>query len=294
MAPLPLTPISLSHRKTEFTNSALWLCCLHGPRHTFHHHHHHPSHPPQPAVVQLLPSQNHSLSRARGLCGWPGHLHTHRPNSHTGQPPGPLHNPHLHGSLQHLHRLSLQHPNACPAHEVHRCRRHLWPPPLPPPNRCRESLHCRHPLHLRRHQPHVPPLPLHPPPRRPQRPALPGLVLCFIRDPSIVKDLRFGPSGIGRLENWVFLWFLENTNIKFILLFYKWIIIRQIIEFIFLSFFLDLFFIVNQTKENNFFSLEFFMDNQTSEKIYITFLTFFFPSIFPSNFLSLAFFGNQT
>ncbi|KAJ9693723.1 hypothetical protein PVL29_009602 [Vitis rotundifolia] len=29
-----------------------------------------------------------------------------------------------------------------------------------------------------------------------------GLVLCFIRDPSIVKDLRFGPSRIlGRLEN---------------------------------------------------------------------------------------------
>ena len=33
---------------------------------------------------------------------------------------------------------------------------------------------------------------------------------------------------------------------------------------------------------------------QTSEKIYIHFLSFFFPSIFPPNFLSRPFFGNQT
>ena len=43
-----------------------------------------------------------------------------------------------------------------------------------------------------------------------------------------------------------------------------------------------------------FFSLQFSMDNQTSEKIYIPFLSFFFPFIFPPNFLSFAFFGNQT
>ena len=36
------------------------------------------------------------------------------------------------------------------------------------------------------------------------------------------------------------------------------------------------------------------MDNQTSEKNYIHFLTFFVPSIFPPNFLSLTFSGNQT
>ena len=36
------------------------------------------------------------------------------------------------------------------------------------------------------------------------------------------------------------------------------------------------------------------MDNQTSEKNYIHFLTFFFPSIFLPNFLSLAFSENQT
>ena len=43
-----------------------------------------------------------------------------------------------------------------------------------------------------------------------------------------------------------------------------------------------------------FFSLEFSLDNQTSEKNYIHFLTFFFPSIFPPNILSLAFSRNQT
>ena len=51
--------------------------------------------------------------------------------------------------------------------------------------------------------------------------------------------------------------------------------------------------LVNQTKENDFFSLDFSMNNQTSEKNYIHFLIFFFLSIFPPNFLSLAFFGNQ-
>ena len=72
--------------------------------------------------------------------------------------------------------------------------------------------------------------------------------------------------------------------------------LRQIVDFIFLPFFLTFLFVVNQTKENEFFffSLEFSMDNQTSEKNYIPFLTFFFSSIFPLNFLSLAFSGNQT
>ena len=35
------------------------------------------------------------------------------------------------------------------------------------------------------------------------------------------------------------------------------------------------------------------MDNQTSEKIYISFLNFLFSSIFPPNFLSLAFSRNK-
>ena len=72
--------------------------------------------------------------------------------------------------------------------------------------------------------------------------------------------------------------------------------LRQIVDFIFLPFFLTFLFVVNQTKENEFFffSLEFFMDNQTSEKNYIHFLTFFFPFFFPPNFLSLTFSGNQT
>ena len=35
-------------------------------------------------------------------------------------------------------------------------------------------------------------------------------------------------------------------------------------------------------------------DDSFSEKIYISYLNFFFPSIFPPNFLSLAFFENQT
>ena len=53
--------------------------------------------------------------------------------------------------------------------------------------------------------------------------------------------------------------------------------LRQIVDFIFLPFFLT-----------------FFVVNQTSEKNYIHFLTFFFPSIFPPNFLSLAFSGSRT
>ena len=35
-----------------------------------------------------------------------------------------------------------------------------------------------------------------------------GLVLCFIRDPSIVKDLRFGPSRIHLWEDWKIGFFL--------------------------------------------------------------------------------------
>ena len=71
--------------------------------------------------------------------------------------------------------------------------------------------------------------------------------------------------------------------------------LRQIVDFIFLPFFLDFFsWLTRQKKMNSFFSLEFSMDNQASEKIYIPFLSFFFPSIFPLNFLSLAFSWNQT
>ena len=72
--------------------------------------------------------------------------------------------------------------------------------------------------------------------------------------------------------------------------------LRQIVDFIFLPFFLDFFlWLAKQKKMNScFFSLEFSMDNQTSEKNYIPFLSFFFPFIFPPNFLSLTFSENQT
>ena len=68
--------------------------------------------------------------------------------------------------------------------------------------------------------------------------------------------------------------------------------LRQSVDFVFLNFFSWL---TKQKKMNSFFfSLEFFMDNKQVKKNYIPFLTFFFPSIFPPNFLSLAFSGNQT
>ena len=72
--------------------------------------------------------------------------------------------------------------------------------------------------------------------------------------------------------------------------------LRQIVDFIFLPFFLDFFLWLTKQKKMNsfFFSLEFSMDNQTSEKNYIPFLSFFFPFIFPPNFLSLTFSENQT
>ena len=73
--------------------------------------------------------------------------------------------------------------------------------------------------------------------------------------------------------------------------------LRQIVDFIFLPFFLTFFFVVNQTKENEFFfffPLNFLWITKQVKKNYIPFLTFFFPSIFPPNFLSLAFSRNQT
>ena len=71
--------------------------------------------------------------------------------------------------------------------------------------------------------------------------------------------------------------------------------LRQTVDFIFLPFFLIFFLWLTKQKKMNsfFFSLKFSMDNQTSEKNYINFLPFFFPSIFPPNFLSHSFSGNQ-
>ena len=116
-----------------------------------------------------------------------------------------------------------------------------------------------------------------------------GLVICFYN--------RFAKLIFRKQEHKIYFIIQQIDNH-----------LRQIVDFVFLPFFIDFFFVVNQKKKNEFFffSLEFSMDNQTSEKNYIHFslaygtkhslnlflFSFifplhFFPSYFPSNFLKI-------